>query len=144
MIRRQNGEIRKYEYFLDDNNFVKMYENIIFFFKQKTAYEMRISDWSSDVCSSDLPSNWLAALRAARGIYLLTCPRTKEQYVGSDVLPKALPVITGVRGWYGAPRGGVAQPAWQHRRASARQHHYAAAHGCSRRARAAAPSGHGR
>src|SRR3546814_8485777 len=28
---------------------------LIFFFKQKTAYEMRISDWSSDVCSSDLP-----------------------------------------------------------------------------------------
>src|SRR3546814_6000871 len=28
---------------------------MIFFFKQKTAYEMRISDWSSDVCSSDLP-----------------------------------------------------------------------------------------
>src|SRR3546814_694202 len=27
-----------------------------FFFRQKTAYEMRISDWSSDVCSSDLPS----------------------------------------------------------------------------------------
>src|SRR3546814_5067650 len=27
-----------------------------FFFKQKTAYEMRISDWSSDVCSSDLPN----------------------------------------------------------------------------------------
>src|SRR3546814_2432629 len=27
---------------------------IFFFFKQKTAYEMRISDWSSDVCSSDL------------------------------------------------------------------------------------------
>src|SRR3546814_13186636 len=28
--------------------------NCFFFFKQKTAYEMRISDWSSDVCSSDL------------------------------------------------------------------------------------------
>src|SRR3546814_2888616 len=28
-----------------------------FFFKQKTAYEMRISDWSSDVCSSDLLGN---------------------------------------------------------------------------------------
>src|SRR3546814_19106053 len=28
---------------------------LVFFFKQKTAYEMRISDWSSDVCSSDLP-----------------------------------------------------------------------------------------
>src|SRR3546814_6288695 len=27
---------------------------VLFFFKQKTAYEMRISDWSSDVCSSDL------------------------------------------------------------------------------------------
>src|SRR3546814_3407330 len=30
-----------------------------FFFKQKTAYEMRISDWSSDVCSSDLPEDAL-------------------------------------------------------------------------------------
>src|SRR3546814_1891027 len=28
--------------------------HVVFFFKQKTAYEMRISDWSSDVCSSDL------------------------------------------------------------------------------------------
>src|SRR3546814_4403235 len=28
---------------------------LVFFFKQKTAYDMRISDWSSDVCSSDLP-----------------------------------------------------------------------------------------
>src|SRR3546814_2445079 len=33
------------DYFVDD---------VIFFFKQKTAYDMRISDWSSDVCSSDL------------------------------------------------------------------------------------------
>src|SRR3546814_8599782 len=36
---------------------------IVFLFKQKTAYEVRISDWSSDVCSSDLastarPSSW--------------------------------------------------------------------------------------
>src|SRR3546814_16429380 len=31
-----------------------MYHDVLFFFKQKTAYEMRISDWSSDVCSSDL------------------------------------------------------------------------------------------
>src|SRR3546814_10386365 len=38
-----------------------MYSGIVlfclFFFKQKSAYEMRISDWSSDVCSSDLLSN---------------------------------------------------------------------------------------
>src|SRR3546814_4550770 len=31
-----------------------IYCRLFFFFKQKTAYEMRISDWSSDVCSSDL------------------------------------------------------------------------------------------
>src|SRR3546814_1596981 len=35
-----------------------VYEYTCFFFvKQKTAYEMRISDWSSDVCSSDLEEN---------------------------------------------------------------------------------------
>src|SRR3546814_12447602 len=34
--------------------------SLFFFFKQKTAYEMRISDWSSDVCSSDLARNALA------------------------------------------------------------------------------------
>src|SRR3546814_4128372 len=38
--------------------------SVVFFFKQKTAYEMRISDWSSDVCSSDLAS--ARAMRAAR------------------------------------------------------------------------------
>src|SRR3546814_5465184 len=43
----------------------------LFFFKQKTAYEMRISDWSSDVCSSDLdredPRRFGAARRAGDG-----------------------------------------------------------------------------
>src|SRR3546814_7294232 len=34
--------------------FVAVILESVFFFKQKTAYEMRISDWSSDVCSSDL------------------------------------------------------------------------------------------
>src|SRR3546814_4950294 len=33
---------------------VLLYVSLVFFFKQKTAYELRISDWSSDVCSSDL------------------------------------------------------------------------------------------
>src|SRR3546814_2867231 len=37
-----------------------------FFFKQKTAYEMRISDWSSDVCSSDLPGITPLSTRIAR------------------------------------------------------------------------------
>src|SRR3546814_7426427 len=36
---------------------------VFFFFKQKTAYEMRMSDWSSDVCSSDL-----FAIPAIRGV----------------------------------------------------------------------------
>src|SRR3546814_7756876 len=35
-------------------NFMYLAFLLFFFFKQKTAYEMRISDWSSDVCSSDL------------------------------------------------------------------------------------------
>src|SRR3546814_4252893 len=39
---------------LSDNQ--KLIYELLFFFKQKTAYEMRISDWSSDVCSSDLPA----------------------------------------------------------------------------------------
>src|SRR3546814_9418414 len=34
---------------------------LFFFFKQKTAYDMRISDWSSDVCSSDLA--WVKAIK---------------------------------------------------------------------------------
>src|SRR3546814_17885434 len=37
---------------------------VFFFFKQKTAYEMRISDWSSDVCSSDLLDPTAAAAAA--------------------------------------------------------------------------------
>src|SRR3546814_16138695 len=42
---------------------------LFFFFKQKTAYEMRISDWSSDVCSSDLvsPASAPPARRSAGG-----------------------------------------------------------------------------
>src|SRR3546814_2686789 len=34
--------------------YLSLFLLLVFFFKQKTAYEMRISDWSSDVCSSDL------------------------------------------------------------------------------------------
>src|SRR3546814_4077778 len=38
------------------------YRYFLFCFKQKTAYEMRISDWSSDVCSSDLHAGEVGAL----------------------------------------------------------------------------------
>src|SRR3546814_4407303 len=44
--------------------FLFVLDVVVFFFKQKTAYEMRISDWSSDVCSSDLAVNLILAERA--------------------------------------------------------------------------------
>src|SRR3546814_3705937 len=49
-----------------------------FFFKQKTAYEMRISDWSSDVCSSDLDPEKLVGLAGItrayeRKLHALSC-----------------------------------------------------------------------
>src|SRR3546814_7839150 len=42
---------------------------VFFFFKQKTAYEMRISDWSSDVCSSDLTQGNAAFYTEADSLY---------------------------------------------------------------------------
>src|SRR3546814_6358730 len=39
---------------------------VVFVFKQKTAYEMRMSDWSSDVCSSDLPAGHPCHRRGGR------------------------------------------------------------------------------
>src|SRR3546814_2373991 len=45
--------------------------DVCFFFKQKTAYEMRISDWSSDVCSSDLIDG--ASRRGGRSRRLIEC-----------------------------------------------------------------------
>src|SRR3546814_6892534 len=52
--------------------------DVFFFFKQKTAYEMRISDWSSDVCSSDL--ELVVAHPRARG----------QPGCGLDLLPDQL------------------------------------------------------
>src|SRR3546814_4150830 len=48
---------------------------IFFFFKQKTAYEMRISDWSSDVCSSDLVRPGPVASASRRTPLALATPR---------------------------------------------------------------------
>src|SRR3546814_5768357 len=82
---------------------------LCFFFKQKTAYEMRISDWSSDVCSSDLgaggivgrfhgavgharkpsdaPRPWQCTLRRAGDGHPLTTAteiRSEERRVGKE------------------------------------------------------------
>src|SRR3546814_2535574 len=64
--------------------------SIVFFFKQKTAYEMRISDWSSDVCSSDL--------RVVRWVVLLVYGEQINQLVQLElVLGYAAAVAGDVR-----------------------------------------------
>src|SRR3546814_3735928 len=50
---------------------MECYGIVFFFFKQKTAYEMRISVWSSDVCSSDLLAFYEAQLGACTNPWLL-------------------------------------------------------------------------
>src|SRR3546814_19931747 len=72
----------------------------VFFFKQKTAYEMRISDWSSDVCSSDLQAD------IASGSKTL-CFALSEPDAGSDVFAMSTRavkdgdewVLTGTKQW---------------------------------------------
>src|SRR3546814_7993449 len=59
--------------------------HVLFFFKQKTAYEMRISDWSSDVCSSD---------RLAHDRHFLPRPRGENDPVGLDALVLSAPEDT--------------------------------------------------
>src|SRR3546814_3683513 len=53
---------------------------LFFFFKQKTAYEMRISDWSSDVCSSDLAG---VGHRHGTGV-----ARARTNFTGSGLYPR--------------------------------------------------------
>src|SRR3546814_4380120 len=60
-----------------------VYFYFVFFFKQKTAYEMRISDWSSDVCSSDLSARSAPDGRG-RG-----SPRSARRLPASDQRPAA-------------------------------------------------------
>src|SRR3546814_6670908 len=55
---------------------------LFFFFKQKTAYEVRISDWSSDVCSSDLREDHrLTVLKSTvvgKNVYYAACERVAD------------------------------------------------------------------
>src|SRR3546814_9003234 len=61
--------------------------DVFFFFKQKTAYEMRISDWSSDVCSSDL---------AVAAMIMVTAAAAQSMVVRSTG-PSAAKYPTGAR-----------------------------------------------
>src|SRR3546814_2817918 len=61
----------------------------VFFFKQKTAYEMRISDWSSDVCSSDLSSVRTGSLNN-----MAMCRRTRHWLLaGLATVALAIPAL---------------------------------------------------
>src|SRR3546814_3420110 len=90
---------------------------LFFFFKQKTAYEMRISDWSSDVCSSDLVfaglrwplvcrpmrrraclSDWLYWRRSKRGWQPRLRARQRAEMRCDAPTPEPPPVsLTGIR-----------------------------------------------
>src|SRR3546814_10265272 len=73
---------------LIESVFLSVCFSVFFFFKQKTAYEMRISDWSSDVCSSDLRD------------HQSRCPAR----MGSNrvrAMPSAKLLIPGLGGWAG-------------------------------------------
>src|SRR5881227_4220759 len=47
---------------------ISSYVCFFFFFKQKTAYEITVRDWSSDVCSSDLSGEWAAPRKPKRTV----------------------------------------------------------------------------
>src|SRR3546814_5143199 len=65
------------------------------FFKQKTAYEVRISDWSSDVCSSDLRVNhWPSAPRRWAGIAASSTPESTAWVCPASTTSSRLPVST--------------------------------------------------
>src|SRR3546814_8109196 len=61
----------------------------LFFFKQKTAYEMRISDWSSDVCSSDLATDFRGDFRGM-GLEREMPGLEEAHHRGGDVAPEGL------------------------------------------------------
>src|SRR3546814_2881587 len=67
-----------------------MYVYVVrFFFKQKTAYEMRISDWSSDVCSSDLIDESQVEAVTATGA-------RRAQTLAYGIAPQIMPAFAGI------------------------------------------------
>src|SRR3546814_7863751 len=77
-----------------------------FFFKQKTAYEMRISDWSSDVCSSDLLAAAIGIQRRDRIVLAVGAAfATIEDVVGGKVDERR----AGGRAGLGEEAGAVAE-----------------------------------
>src|SRR3546814_2797203 len=81
-----------------------------FFFKQKTAYEMRISDWSSDVCSSDLPDG--GADRTDLVLRTAGWRMSDSQTPAGSVKPDYRTPIGRARG-LGSAKSGTAHFWWQ-------------------------------
>src|SRR3546814_1154226 len=75
---------------------------LVFFFKQKTAYEMRISDWSSDVCSSDLRRSCChgAARRRRRPGHRRAAGTAWQQYERDSCCCEALSLPAAARLWH--------------------------------------------
>src|SRR3546814_5698035 len=65
---------------------------VFFCFKQKTAYELRISDWSSDVCSSDLIFDDRAAERAAE-LEILGLDLRRREFVRARVAKALVGIV---------------------------------------------------
>src|SRR3546814_1451663 len=92
------------------NYFVFVILMLFFFFKQKTAYEMRISDWSSDGCSSDLPTTGADAphCQPASAVHFAS-PDAFSTTASTKAIVRSPSAIPGNQS--AAPRGGgVAAP----------------------------------
>src|SRR3546814_1309282 len=87
----------------------------IFFFKQKTAYEMRISDWSSDVCSSDLQGD--EAEQHDEGARRLHATPTPLRSEGERAQRRAQPACGQQRRKGAESAGGHGERAGRHRAA---------------------------
>src|SRR3546814_10216179 len=89
------------------HNRLCIYHCFFFFFKQKTAYELRISDWSSDVCSSDLTSFAAKWLVPRLGRFATAHPDIEVRLAINDVLLDFASdaVDVGIRYGGGAWRG---------------------------------------
>src|SRR3546814_1462841 len=68
---------------------------VFFFFKQKTAYEMRISDWSSDVCSSDLASVRPEDMALRDYMVVLAAALVSSAVGAAEPAAKLSPVMSG-------------------------------------------------
>ena len=88
--------------FTDKVFFFVIITTLRYFFKQKTAYEIRLSDWSSDVCSSDLTLWTIILIKLFIMFFILKLfffpsflggktTEEKQQYVGEELIERANP-----------------------------------------------------